>query len=80
MTLAKNPAPIEVINDIDGEIVNFFRQLREYTVELCRLLRLTPYARTELALARTPDANISDVERARRFFTAAMKRDQWTFR
>src|SRR5437660_3453493 len=48
VTLAKEPAPIEVINDIHGEIVNFFRQLRQNTAELQRLIRFTPYSRQEL--------------------------------
>src|SRR6185295_8273464 len=37
LTLAKRRAPIEVINDIDGEIVNVFKQLRNHQDELCRL-------------------------------------------
>lgn len=72
LTLAKKPAPIEVINDINKDIVNFFRQLRDHLTELRRLVELTPYARTELDLARSNESNISDIERARRFFVAAM--------
>src|SRR5882672_8010955 len=44
VTLVKKPAPIEIINDVDQQIVNFFRQLRERTNELCRMIELTPYA------------------------------------
>lgn len=72
VTLAKKPAPIEVINDLNGEIVNFFCQLRDNSTEMCRLLRLTPYAREELQRARLPEAGLSGLERARRFFVAAM--------
>jgi DNA adenine methylase len=72
LTLTKRPAPIEVINDINGEVVNFFRQLRNNSSELCQLLRLTPYAREELKLARLPRKKLTDLERARRFFVAAM--------
>lgn len=72
MTLAKEPAPIEVINDINGEIINFFRQLQENEQELVRLVQVTPYARDEFELARIGDPDISKVERARRFFIAAM--------
>src|SRR5260370_14924681 len=68
VTLAKAPAPIEVINDIHSEIVNFFRQLRENTTELQRLIRLTPYSRQELELSRVPTETVSDIEKARRFF------------
>jgi DNA adenine methylase len=72
MTLAKKPAPIEIINDINGEIVNFFRQLRENGGELRKRIRLTPYARAELELSRKEEENLSDIERARRFFVGAM--------
>ena len=72
LTLAKKPAPIEVINDINGEVVNFFRQLRNNPSEMQQLLRLTPYAREELIRARLPVAELTDIERARRFFVSAM--------
>jgi len=73
MTLAKDAAPIEVINDINSEIVNFYRQLRIDGDKLLRQIELTPYSREELQLARAiPADNISDLERARRFFISAM--------
>jgi DNA adenine methylase len=72
LTLAKKPAPIEVINDINGEIVNFFRQLRDNSTEMRRLLKFTPYARKELEHARSQETELSDIERARRFFVTAM--------
>jgi DNA adenine methylase len=72
VTLAKKPAPIEVINDLDGEIVNFFRQLREHTTRLTRQILLTPYSRQELEISRASVNGISDIEKARRFFVRAM--------
>ena len=72
MTLAKEPAPIEIINDINEEIVNFYEQLRTNGKELLNQIELTPYARVELDRARAPVRRISNVERARRFFVAAM--------
>src|SRR6266487_7023916 len=63
MTLAKKPAPIEVINDINGEIVNFFRQLRDNSDRLLKLLSLTPYAREEFELARVNGRKLTEVER-----------------
>jgi len=72
MTLAKAPAPIEVINDINGEIVNFYQQLRDNENELLRRIELTPYARAELENARNRARARSKVERARRFFVTAM--------
>jgi len=72
MTLAKLPAPIEVINDINEDIVNFYEQLRDHGDELLRKIELTPYARAELELSRTRSSTTSGLERARRFFVAAM--------
>lgn len=72
MTLAKAPAPIEVINDINGEIVNFFRQLRENSDPLRTAISLTPYSRAEFEIARRKGNDLSELERARRFFVAAM--------
>ena len=41
----KAPSAIETVNDIDGDVVNFFTVLREHPEELSRLISLTPYAR-----------------------------------
>lgn len=72
MTLAKPPSQIEIINDIDGEIVNLFRQLRDNYEELIELIEFTPYAADELVLARKYNDHDSDVERARKFAVQAM--------
>ena len=44
---AKPPAPTEYINDLNGDVVNFMRVLRDHPHELLRLCQLTPYARDE---------------------------------
>ncbi len=72
LTLAKPPAAIEIINDLDGEIINLFRQLRTNQKEICRLIELTPYAKQELENARKKDNNDNDLERARKFLVQAM--------
>lgn len=41
----KPPSAIETVNDIDGDIVNFFTVLREQPRELADMIALTPYAR-----------------------------------
>ena len=41
----KPPSAIETINDIDGDVVNFFRVLREQPEELAAQIVLTPYSR-----------------------------------
>jgi len=72
VTLAKKPAPIEIINDYDGQIFNFFKQLREHPNELCRAIELTPYARHEYESTKTIDESLSPLEQARRFLVASM--------
>ncbi|HSA47923.1 MAG TPA: DNA adenine methylase [Candidatus Competibacteraceae bacterium] len=70
--LNREPSPIETYNDIDGEVVNFFRVLRDRQEELIRVIALTPFSREEYHEAIYGDANqISDVERARRFYIRA---------
>lgn len=41
----KHPSAIETVNDIDGDIVNFFSVLREQPEELAAAIEMTPYAR-----------------------------------
>jgi DNA adenine methylase len=72
ITLAKKPVPIEVINDIDGDVINLFEQLRNNTEELCRAVALTPYARGDFEYSRKPRSNLSRLERARRFLIRTM--------
>ncbi|RLF31666.1 MAG: DNA adenine methylase, partial [Thermoplasmata archaeon] len=58
--------------DIDGEVVNFFRVLREQKDALIEAIGLTPFSRSEFELAIASEgSNISDLERARRFFVRA---------
>lgn len=47
----KPPSRIETINDLDGEIVNLFRVIRDRPRELERAVALTPYSREEYELA-----------------------------
>lgn len=70
--LNRAPAPVETYNDIDGEVVNFFKVLREQQEALTRAIALTPFSREELCLAvgcADPDTN--RLERARRFYVRA---------
>lgn len=68
--LTKRPSPIEVYNDLDSEVVNFFRVLRERTEDLQRAVLLTPYAREEQQGAYEIDG-ADELERARKFFVIA---------
>lgn len=64
--LRKPRAHTEVYNDLDGEIVNVFRVLRDpaRARELIRLLTLTPYSRSEYEDSYLPDGD--PIEQARR--------------
>ncbi|GAB4332870.1 MAG: DNA adenine methylase [Leptolyngbyaceae cyanobacterium] len=70
--LNRKPAPVETYNDIDGEVVNFFRVLRDRQEELIQAIGLTPFSREELRSAvEEPMDDLSELERARRFFVRA---------
>jgi len=70
--LNREPSPVETYNDIDGEVVNFFRVLRDCSEELVRAIALTPFSREEYHLAICgPTDGITDVELARRFYIKA---------
>lgn len=70
--LNREASAIETYNDIDGEVVNFFRVLRNQKSKLIKLIALTPFSREEYFLAISSNGNkISDLERARRFYIRA---------
>lgn len=61
----KERSHIETVNDLDGEVVNFFRVLRENGKRLEEVVSYTPFAREEYTKAyKSTD---DDLERARRF-------------
>ena len=62
--LAKTPSRAETVNDLDSDLVNFWRVLRDHGDELRRVADLTPHSRAEYEAARgeLPD---DEVERAR---------------
>lgn len=72
--LNRKPSPVETYNDIDGEVVNFFKVLREKKDELIYAIGMTPFSRQEFQVAVESNGNgsgLSDVEKARRFFVRA---------
>ncbi len=73
MLLNKPESQIEVYNDLDGDLVNFFRVLREpeQSAELVRRLKLTPFARAEYDAAYEERDCQDAVERARKVFVRA---------
>lgn len=76
LLFAKRPAHLEVYNDLDSGLVNFYRVLRDAkrAKELRRLLTLTPYSREEWVECRlTWRQADTDVEMARRFFVSLIQ-------
>lgn len=70
--LNRAPSPVETYNDIDGEVVNFFRVLRVRPDELTRAIGLTPFAREEFYHAvGPPPGDITALEKARLFYVRA---------
>src|SRR5437764_8814026 len=56
--LNRKPSPVETYNDLDGEVVNFFRILRDKKRELIEAIGLTPFSREEFALACNLEPNL----------------------
>jgi DNA adenine methylase len=69
--LNRASSPVETYNDLDGEVVNFFRVCRDQGADLTRAIALTPFSREEFALACSLDPEASPLERARRFYVRA---------
>lgn len=69
--LNRSPSPIETYNDLDGDVVNFFRVLRDEPESLIRLLSLTPFSREEYLRSLEDTEGTSPVERARHFYIRA---------
>lgn len=69
--LNRSPSPVETYNDLDGEVANFFRVLRDHKDRLIEAIGLTPFSREEFSIACTLDPDIDPIERARRFYVRA---------
>jgi DNA adenine methylase len=81
--LAKQPSRAETVNDLDGDLVTFWRVLRDRPEELERACALTPHSRAEFGSvwAGLPD---DELEAARRVWVRltqsrgkSMKRTGW---
>lgn len=63
------PAKVEVLNDLDGEIVNFFRVCKHHLVELCTQFRWAITSRRIFDWTKdTPPEVLTDIQRAARFY------------
>jgi len=65
----KEPSALEALNDLNGDVLNFFDVLRSREAELIRAIDLTPYSLAEFKRAGEPSED--ELERARRFYVRA---------
>lgn len=88
--LAKSPSRLETVNDNDGDLMHFWRVLRDHPAELTRACALTPHSRRELDAAlcgpAAPAGADDGIERARQTWvriaqgrTGTLRRTGWRF-
>ena len=65
LLFAKEPSPIEIVNDLDSDVVNLFRCIQQDSERLARLVMTTPYSR------EVYDAQFQENEYASRYQRAA---------
>lgn len=61
----KKPGIVETLNDLNNDVVNLFRVLRDYPEELIQKIQLTPFSREEYRQSIIPCDE--PIEKARRF-------------
>ncbi|MGW3571666.1 DNA adenine methylase [Streptomyces sp. NPDC000941] len=83
---AKPPSRMETVNDLDMELVTFWRVLRDRYEEFARAVTLTPHSRAEHTAAYETTEPDNDVERARRLWvrltqgrSAQTRRSGWRY-
>lgn len=83
--LAKQPSKLETVNDLDQDLMTFWRVLREQPEALAAAATLTPHSRAEHVACRDLDTD-DDVERARRVWvllsqgrTGTLRTTGWRF-
>jgi DNA adenine methylase len=65
----KQPSDVEVLNDINGELVNLYRVVQHHLDELVRQFRWALVSRTLFDWAKLTDPRtLTDVQRAARFY------------
>ncbi len=68
MFFLKDPSPVEVLNDINGDLVNLYRVVQHHFVELYRQYEWVLSSREHFQrLQITPSAVLTDIQRAARF-------------
>jgi DNA adenine methylase len=82
--LAKPRAHMETVNDLDGDLMTFWRVLRDRPEDLALNMAMTPHSRAEYLAAYEPATD--DLERARRVWVllsqgrgGTLRRTGWRF-
>ena len=65
----KSPVNCEVLNDLDSQVINLFKVIRDDSVELQRAIDLTPYSREEYV--ESYNSYGAPLEQARKFLVRA---------
>lgn len=71
--LAKPQAPLEVVNDLDHNLMVFWKVLRDSPTDLARVCMLTPHSRVERNIAKHIPSDATDLERARLVWSALVQ-------
>lgn len=69
----KEPSRIETINDLDDDVINLFKVIRERPDDLIESVVYTPYAREEYNSAFIDIGTMTEVEKARNFVIRSMQ-------
>lgn len=65
----RHPAPVEVINDINGDIVNLYRVVKNHLEEFVRQFKWCLSSREIFKWTQdTPSETLTDIQKAARFF------------
>lgn len=68
MFFLRQPAPVEVLNDVNGEVINLYRVIKNHLDEFIKQFRFTVASRQLFELNKeTPPHVLTDVQRAARF-------------
>lgn len=65
----KQPSKVEVVNDLNGELINLYRVVKHHLDEFVRQFRWALVSREEFDIFKiTPPETLTDVQRAARFY------------
>ena len=71
--LQRAPAKLEIVNDLNERIVNWWRVVRDHPDELAQMMRYTPHSEAEYAYALDHLDTGSDIQRANNLTTVLMQ-------